>query len=323
MSDGIFSPLGQTQLVIGQTTFEHEHNPREKPGWENKEGTDVPCPVGTPLYAVSDGTIGDRLGPLHPGADGNERYAGNRVHLEMANGNEAYYAHLSRLADGLHAGQHVVAGQLLGYSGEAGGVAHLHIAFHHGNGTDMLRHATHFDPSAIEANHAGSAAASTGEPDYGAVVSGLPDGHRFDNDSIPLTIEPFQDLGFNITQGNNGDFGVSPFAISDLKILDETAPFNGDFGVFNNDPSIDSYTPTFDSIVPDSFNVPELAGWCGTGAFDDIGAASMPDLGVADVGLPMDAGFIAISDAGVGFDGSSAIGADGNVFIPGDAGGSF
>jgi murein DD-endopeptidase MepM/ murein hydrolase activator NlpD len=39
---------------------------------------------------------------------------------------EWYYAHLSKII--VRAGQHVQTGQLLGYTGEANGVAHLHLA---------------------------------------------------------------------------------------------------------------------------------------------------------------------------------------------------
>ena len=52
------------------------------------------------------------------------------MHL-VTQGNEFYYAHLSKLA--VKAGQSVVKGQLIGYSGSANGAAHLHIAAKHGD----------------------------------------------------------------------------------------------------------------------------------------------------------------------------------------------
>lgn len=91
--------------------------------WESENANDIAIPVGTPIYAVADGTIGSQFGSLGQGG----RFAGLRLHLVGAR-NEWYYAHLSKFAPGLQPGMHVHAGQLLGYSGEANGVAHLHIA---------------------------------------------------------------------------------------------------------------------------------------------------------------------------------------------------
>lgn len=92
--------------------------------WESDEAIDVGVPIGTPVYAVESGTIGQQFGSL---GDPSGRFAGLRLHLEVP-GDEFYYAHLSRFAPGIHPGSQVTEGQLLGYSGEASGVAHLHFA---------------------------------------------------------------------------------------------------------------------------------------------------------------------------------------------------
>jgi len=89
--------------------------------WESENAVDFSVPVGTPLYAIESGTVGSQIGSLGQGG----RFAGLRLHLQSA-GNEWYYAHLSRLA--VRAGQYVRKGQLLGWSGEANGVPHLHLA---------------------------------------------------------------------------------------------------------------------------------------------------------------------------------------------------
>lgn len=89
--------------------------------WESENAVDLPTPKGTPVYAVSAGTIGSQIGSLNEGG----RFAGLRLHL-VTQGNEFYYAHLSKLV--VKAGEKVHAGQLLGYTGVANGVAHLHIA---------------------------------------------------------------------------------------------------------------------------------------------------------------------------------------------------
>ncbi len=61
---------------------------------------------------------------VHSGETG--RFAGIGVGLDSGRGLAAYYAHLSQVD--VTPGQSVVAGQLLGATGEANGVAHLHFA---------------------------------------------------------------------------------------------------------------------------------------------------------------------------------------------------
>lgn len=96
--------------------------------WESDNAIDIALPSGTPLYAPSDGVIGSQIGSL--GASSGSRFAGLRVHLNTGS-NELYYAHLSRLA--VKAGQSVKAGQLIGYSGSANGVNHLHLGVKSGS----------------------------------------------------------------------------------------------------------------------------------------------------------------------------------------------
>ena len=95
--------------------------------WESENAYDIAVPKGTPVYAVQNGTIGSQFGSLGSGG----RFAGLRLHL-VAAGSEYYYAHLSRFAPGIKPGARVQAGQIIGYSGVANGVAHLHIAVNHG-----------------------------------------------------------------------------------------------------------------------------------------------------------------------------------------------
>lgn len=94
--------------------------------WESENAVDIAARKGTPVRAVADGVIGSQIGSLGQGG----RFAGLRLHLRT-NGNEYYYAHLSKLS--VHAGQRVKKGQILGYSGEANGVQHLHFADAHGD----------------------------------------------------------------------------------------------------------------------------------------------------------------------------------------------
>jgi len=102
--------------------------------WESDNAVDIAMPVGTPLRAMQDGVIGDQFGSL--GSSG--RFQGLRLHLKMA-GNEAYYAHLSKYAPGIKPGVHVKKGQIIGYSGEASGVAHLHLGMESGNPLSLYK----------------------------------------------------------------------------------------------------------------------------------------------------------------------------------------
>lgn len=118
-------PLGKRGQVIGhpyQGTHAVAFNKKGgSNNWESENAYDIAVPVGTPVYAVSSGRVGDQIGSQ--GAGG--RFAGLRLHLSTQ-GNEFYYGHLSKIV--VHAGEQVTAGALLGYSGEANGVAHLHFA---------------------------------------------------------------------------------------------------------------------------------------------------------------------------------------------------
>jgi murein DD-endopeptidase MepM/ murein hydrolase activator NlpD len=124
------SPLAQLGKIIG-TPYQGTHTLFGN--WESDNAVDISAPVGTPVYAVAAGTIGSQLGSLESGSSLLE---GLRLHL-VTSGNEYYYAHLSSLA--VHAGQTVKEGDLLGYSGEANGVAHLHFAQKIGNPLDLIK----------------------------------------------------------------------------------------------------------------------------------------------------------------------------------------
>jgi murein DD-endopeptidase MepM/ murein hydrolase activator NlpD len=120
-------PLGVHGKIIG-TPHSGTHN---LGNWQSDNAVDIAVPIGTPVYAVSDGVIGSRIGSLGKGG----RFAGLRVTLQGRN-DSYYYAHLSKLR--VKAGQRVRAGQLLGYSGSANGVAHLHFGVENGNVQAMV-----------------------------------------------------------------------------------------------------------------------------------------------------------------------------------------
>lgn len=93
------------------------------------EGIDLFAPRGTPLVAAERGVV-TRIG--------NGRLGGLKLWLIGESGSEWYYAHLDSFAAGLHDGQVVEAGDLLGYVGTTGNAVgtppHLHLQLHPGGG---------------------------------------------------------------------------------------------------------------------------------------------------------------------------------------------
>jgi murein DD-endopeptidase MepM/ murein hydrolase activator NlpD len=92
--------------------------------WQSDNAKDYAMPVGTPIRAPENGVIGSKMGSL--GKSG--RFAGKRMYLEGSD--EHYFAHLSRIV--VKPGQRVKAGQIIGYSGMANGVPHLHYGRRNG-----------------------------------------------------------------------------------------------------------------------------------------------------------------------------------------------
>ena len=112
------------------------------------KGTDWAAPVGTPVVAAFAGTV-------NFAADGGTY--GNLVKITDADGTETRYAHLSRFADGLKAGQAVTAGQLIGYVGTTGQSTGPHLHFEHYAGGQAI------DPFAADAVVAAGGAGSAVE----------------------------------------------------------------------------------------------------------------------------------------------------------------
>jgi murein DD-endopeptidase MepM/ murein hydrolase activator NlpD len=102
-----------------------------KGGFEETRGTsrpheavDILEPRGTPIHAVVDGTVVKLFF---------SKAGGTTIYEFDANGVLCYYyAHLDRYADGLHEGQHLSQGDVIGYVGTSGNAPantpHLHFA---------------------------------------------------------------------------------------------------------------------------------------------------------------------------------------------------
>ncbi|MEY2463277.1 MAG: hypothetical protein QOH64_1415, partial [Acidimicrobiaceae bacterium] len=93
-------------------------------------GCDVAAAEGTKLFAAERGVITSMLG----GGLG-----GTGLFLKGESGTSYYYAHLSAYADGLHTGQVVDAGDLVGFVGHTGDAfgPHLHFEVHPGGGAPI------------------------------------------------------------------------------------------------------------------------------------------------------------------------------------------
>lgn len=89
-------------------------------GDRNHKGLDIAAPLGTPIYAAADGTV------IDVGSGWNGGY-GNCVIIQNDDGNITYYAHQSETA--CEVGDHVEAGQVIGYVGSTGDSTGNHLHF--------------------------------------------------------------------------------------------------------------------------------------------------------------------------------------------------
>jgi peptidoglycan LD-endopeptidase LytH len=99
-------------------------------GGRAHKGTDIMNPMGNQVHAIVDGVISRQS---------TSSLGGISLYLQGADGNEYYYAHLSRYASST--GQRVKAGELIAYNGATGNAAwsgpHVHFEVHPGGGTPV------------------------------------------------------------------------------------------------------------------------------------------------------------------------------------------
>ena len=90
--------------------------------WRAHKGTDFAAPTGTPVKVTADGVVS---------FVGRERGYGNVIMVRHQRPFSTAYGHLSRFAKGLHRGQHVSQGEIIGYVGMTGWATgpHLHYEF--------------------------------------------------------------------------------------------------------------------------------------------------------------------------------------------------
>jgi murein DD-endopeptidase MepM/ murein hydrolase activator NlpD len=101
-------------------------------GGRSHKGTDIMNAYGNKIHAVVDGTI-SRFSTSSLG--------GITLYMRGVDGDEYYYAHLSRYAAGIHPGTRVKAGELIAYNGSSGNASasapHLHFEYHPGGGSPV------------------------------------------------------------------------------------------------------------------------------------------------------------------------------------------
>jgi murein DD-endopeptidase MepM/ murein hydrolase activator NlpD len=78
--------------------------------WLAHQGTDFAAPTGTPVRATADGIVTFK---------GQQTGYGNVVMLKNGGPYSTVFAHLSKFADGLHDGERVHQGDMVGYVGQA------------------------------------------------------------------------------------------------------------------------------------------------------------------------------------------------------------
>lgn len=90
--------------------------------WRAHKGVDFGAPIGTPVRATADGKVEFR---------GVEHGYGNLIVLQHQGRFSTAYGHLSRFAKGLHKGEKVSQGEVIGYVGMTGWATgpHLHYEF--------------------------------------------------------------------------------------------------------------------------------------------------------------------------------------------------
>ena len=101
--------------------------------WRSHKGTDFAAPMGTKVKVTADGIVA---------VVGRQGGYGNVIMVNHQGRYTTVYGHLSRFAKGLHKGQHVAQGEVIGYVGMTGLATgpHLHYEFRvNGQQKDALR----------------------------------------------------------------------------------------------------------------------------------------------------------------------------------------
>jgi len=108
---------------------------------QNKYAVDIVMPVGTPVYAARSGIVLEAEDDFFKGGN-NKAYSSkaNNIRILHDDGSMAVYAHLELEKTQVYPGLAVMAGQLIGYSGNTGFTSgpHLHFAVQINKGMELV-----------------------------------------------------------------------------------------------------------------------------------------------------------------------------------------
>ncbi|MGZ5055437.1 MAG: peptidoglycan DD-metalloendopeptidase family protein [Methylobacter sp.] len=108
---------------------------------QNKYAVDIVMPVGTPVYAARSGVVLEAEDDFFKGGT-NKAYSSeaNNIRILHDDGSMSLYAHLELEKAQVYPGLAVMAGQLIGYSGNTGFTSgpHLHFAVQINEGMELV-----------------------------------------------------------------------------------------------------------------------------------------------------------------------------------------
>ncbi len=107
------------------------------------QGIDVRAAEGTPVFASADGIVTKAA----PDSKGVTKGGGHMIFIDYGQGVEARYMHLS--AYGVKAGDHVKAGDIIGFTGNTGDSSTPHLHFEYYIGGQAIDPAFIFEASGI------------------------------------------------------------------------------------------------------------------------------------------------------------------------------
>ncbi len=150
-SSGTTSNASPAQLIVpieGVSAESFRGGFAEARGKRPHEAVDILAPRGTPIHAAQDGTIAKLF---------LSKFGGTTIYeFDSAQRLCFYYAHLERYADGLHEGQRVNQGDVIGYVGTSGNAPpntpHLHFAVFELNADHHWWQGTALDPYLLYRN---------------------------------------------------------------------------------------------------------------------------------------------------------------------------
>jgi murein DD-endopeptidase MepM/ murein hydrolase activator NlpD len=120
-NDANFKPTMPPRELFGFAPFAHlQPSAARQRALFMHDGIDLVASAGTPVYAAGDGVV--------VGAEPNGQY-GNWIRIEHERKLATVYGHLMAFAPGIHPGEEVVRGELIGFVGSTGRSTGAHLHF--------------------------------------------------------------------------------------------------------------------------------------------------------------------------------------------------